>query len=193
MWVGIETDRGPWVQALVAAGYRVFPINPRQVARYRERHGNAGAKSDVGDAHALADMLRTDGHQLRAIAGDSPLAAGVKIMARAHQTLIWERTRHTLRLRAGLREYFPAALEAFDELAAADALELLAKAPDPGSAGRLTRPQIEAALCRAHRHGVKDKAVALQAQLRAPGLTQPAAVAAASLRSLARWSRSSLR
>ena len=50
VWVGIETDRGPWVQALVAAGYRVFPINPRQVARYRERHGNAGGKSDVGDA-----------------------------------------------------------------------------------------------------------------------------------------------
>ena len=102
--VAIETDRGPWVQALIAAGYRVFPINPRQVARYRERHGNAGAKSDRGDAHALADMLRTDGHQLRAVAGDSALATGVKVMARAHQTLIWERTRHTLRLRAGLRE-----------------------------------------------------------------------------------------
>lgn len=124
-------------------------------------------------------MLRTDGHQLRAIAGDSPLAAGVKVMARAHQTLIWERTRHTLRLRAGLREYFPAALEAFDDLAAIDALELLGKAPDPESAARLTRPQIEAALRHAHRHGVKDKAVALQATLRTPGLTQPAAVTAA--------------
>lgn len=179
VWIGIETDRGPWVQALVAAGYRVFPINPRQVARYRERHGNAGAKSDVGDAHALADMLRTDGHQLRAISGDSPLAAGVKAMARAHQTLIWERARHALRLRAGLREYFPSALEAFEELAATDTLELLGKAPDPDSAARLTRPQIEAALRRAHRHGVKDKAVALQAALRAPGLTQPVAVVAA--------------
>ena len=43
--VGIETDRGPWVQALVAAGYTVYAINPRQVARYRERHGTAGARS----------------------------------------------------------------------------------------------------------------------------------------------------
>ena len=67
--IGIETDRGPWVQALVAAGYRVYPINPRQVARYRERHSNAGAKSDARDAHTLADMVRTDGHQLRPIAG----------------------------------------------------------------------------------------------------------------------------
>lgn len=124
-------------------------------------------------------MLRTDGHQLRAISGDSPLVAGLKVTARAHQTLIWERTRHTLRLRAGLREYFPAAVEAFDELAAADSLELLAKAPDPTSAARLTRPQIEAALRRAHRHDVEAKAVALQAALRVPGLTQPEPVTTA--------------
>jgi transposase len=40
--IGIETDRGPWVQALVAAGYRVYPINPMSVARYRERHSTWG-------------------------------------------------------------------------------------------------------------------------------------------------------
>ena len=110
--IGIETDRGPWVAALVAAGYRVFAVNPRQVARYRERHGTSGAKSDAGDAHALADMVRTDAHQLRPIAGDSPLVEGIKVVARAHQTMIWERHRHMLRLRSSLREYFPAALEA---------------------------------------------------------------------------------
>src|SRR5215218_8248125 len=122
--LGIETDRGPWVAALVAAGYRVFAINPRQVARYRERHGTSGAKSDAGDAHALADMVRTDAHQLRAVAGDSPLVEGIKVVARAHQTMIWERHRHMLRLRSSLREYFPAALEAFDDLTAADTLDL---------------------------------------------------------------------
>jgi transposase len=80
--VGIETERGPWVQALVAAGYQVYPINPLQVARYRERHGVSGAKSDAGDAHTLADMVRTDRHQLHAIAGDSDLAEAVKVNAR---------------------------------------------------------------------------------------------------------------
>jgi Transposase len=30
--VGIETDRGPWVTALIAAGYVVFPVNPLQVS-----------------------------------------------------------------------------------------------------------------------------------------------------------------
>ena len=85
-------------------------------------------------------------HQLRPVAGDSELAEAVKVVARAHKTLIWERTRHVQRLRHALREYFPAALEAFDDLTAADALELLAKAPDPAAAARLTRTQITAAL-----------------------------------------------
>ena len=58
--IGIEVDHGPWVQALLAAGYRVYAVNPLQVARYRERHGVSGAKSDAGDAHTLADMVRTD-------------------------------------------------------------------------------------------------------------------------------------
>ena len=60
--IGIETDRGPWVAALVAAGYTVYPVNPLQASRYRERHGVSGAKSDAGDAHMLADMVRTDSH-----------------------------------------------------------------------------------------------------------------------------------
>ena len=37
--IGIETDRGPWVAALIAAGYTVFPVNPLQASRYRQRHG----------------------------------------------------------------------------------------------------------------------------------------------------------
>jgi transposase len=177
--IGIETDRGPWVQALVAAGYRVYPINPRQVARYRERHANAGAKSDARDAHTLADMVRTDGHQLRPMAGDSPEAAAVKVLARAHQRLIGERVRHQLRLRSALRDYFPAALAAFDDLAAPDALELLGKAPDPRSAARLTRAQISAALRRARRRDIETKAMAIAAALREPQLTQPEPVVAA--------------
>jgi len=63
--IGIETDRGLWVTALRAAGYTVYAINPRQVSRYRERHGTSGAKSDKADAHTMADMVRSDSHQLR--------------------------------------------------------------------------------------------------------------------------------
>src|SRR5215207_10916606 len=72
--VGIETDRGPWVQALIAAGYTVFAVNPLQAARYRERHGTSGAKSDPGDAHVLAELVRLDRDHHRPVAGDSAVA-----------------------------------------------------------------------------------------------------------------------
>ena len=171
--VGIETERGPWVAALIAAGYTVYGINPLQVARYRERHSVSGAKSDAADAHTLADMVRTDSHQLRPVAGDTPQAEAVKVVTRAHKTLIWECTRHTQRLRHALRDYFPAALEAFEDLDAADALELLAKAPDPASAAKLTIAQISAVLTRARRRNIPEKAARIQAVLRAEHLGQP--------------------
>jgi hypothetical protein len=177
--IGIETDRGPWVAALVAAGYRVFAINPRQVARYRERHGTSGAKSDAADAHTLADMVRTDAHQLRPVAGDSALAEGVKVLTRAHQNLIWDRHRQMLRLRAALREFCPAALQAFPDLTAPDALQLRAAAPDPDRAARLSRSKIAAALKRARRREVEAKAGEVQAALRSAQLTQPAELAGA--------------
>ena len=80
--VGIETDRGLWVMALTAAGYEVFAINPLQTSRYRDRHQVSGGKSDAGDAHVLADMVRTDSHQLRQVAADTPAAQAVKVVAR---------------------------------------------------------------------------------------------------------------
>jgi hypothetical protein len=177
--IGTETDRGPWVAALVAAGYTVYGVNPLQASRYRERHGMSGAKSDTGDAHMLTDMVRTDSHQLRAVAGDSPDAGAVKVVARTHKTLIWERTRQVQRLRHQLLGYFPGALEAFEDLDAPEALELLGKAPDPARAARLTRAQVSAALKRARRRDIPGKATAILAALRSAQLGQPPAVTAA--------------
>src|SRR5262252_9064288 len=177
--VGIETDRGPWVTALIAAGYTVFPVNPLQASRYRGRHGVSGAKSDGGDAHMLADVVRTDAHQLRPAAGDSAAAEAVKVLARTHKRLIWERAAVVLRLRARLREYFPAAVAAFEDLDAPDAVELLAKAPDPGRAARLTRAQVSAVLNRAGRYKITERTEAIVAALRSPQPGQPPAVTAA--------------
>nr|WP_321182559.1 IS110 family transposase [Mycobacterium kansasii] len=168
--VGTETDRGPWVAALLAAGYTVYAVNPLQAARYRERHAVSGAKSDPADAHILADMVRTDAHQLRPIAADSSQVQAIKVVARVHKTLIWERTRHVLRLRHALREYFPAALEAFEDLDAADTLQLLSKAPDPASAAKLNRSQIRAALKHARRRDLDTKTTRIQAVLRSQQL-----------------------
>ncbi len=134
--IGIETDRGLWVEALVAAGYQVYAINPLAAARYRDRHHVSGAKSDAADAKLLADLVRTDRHNHRPVAGDSPAAEAVKVLARAHQNLIWTRNRHTNALRSALREYYPGALEAFDDLHDRDALAVLGRAPTPAAGGQ---------------------------------------------------------
>jgi transposase len=178
--IGIETERGLWVQALIAAGYQVYAINPLSVSRYRDRHSVAGAKSDAGDAKVLADLVRTDRHNHRPVAGDSGEVAGLKILARAHQNLIWDRTRHTNRLRNDLREYFPAALVAFDDLADRDAISVLAKAPSPAEAARLSISQIRSALKRGGRQRNHDtRASEIQAALRTPQLAGSPAVVAA--------------
>jgi transposase len=178
--IGIETDRGLWVEALSAAGYQVFAVNPLAVARYRDRHQVSGAKSDAGDAKLLADLVRTDRHNHRPIAGDSPTAEAVKVLARGHQNLIWTRTRHTNALRSALREYYPAALEAFDDLADRDAVAILGRAPTPAEAGRLSVSKIRAALKAAGRQRNLDtRALQIQAMLRREQLAAPAAVTAA--------------
>ncbi len=170
--VGIETDRGPWVQALIAAGYTVYAINPLQVARYRERHGTSGAKSDPGDAHVLAELVRLDRAHHRPVAGDSALAEHVKVLTRTHQSLIWSRQRQTNALRSMLREFYPGALAAFgDELAGRDALAILAIASSPEAGQRLSRSKITAALRRAGRQrNLESTAERIQTALRAPQL-----------------------
>ncbi|WP_406432177.1 IS110 family transposase [Streptomyces sp. NBC_00631] len=83
--IGLETDPGTWVQALPASGYRLYAVNPRQAARFKERHASSGAKSDKGDAHAFADMVRVDRDQLRPVAGTSEQVQAVKAVACTHQ------------------------------------------------------------------------------------------------------------
>lgn len=83
MVIGIELDRGLLVGALVSTGYEVHAVNPLSVDRYRDRHRTSGAKSDPGDAKVLADMVRTDRHLHRQVAGDSQLADAIKLPQRA--------------------------------------------------------------------------------------------------------------
>ena len=112
--VGIEIDRGLLiVTALVGAGYLVYAVNPMATSRYRDRHATSGAKSDPGDAKILADLVSTDRHNHREVAGDTELVEGIKMLARAHQNAIWARQRQVNALRSSLREYYPGALAAF--------------------------------------------------------------------------------
>jgi transposase len=171
--IGIETERGPWVQALLAAGYVVFAINPLQVARYRERHSPSGAKSDAADAHLLAEIVRLDRAHHRRIAGDSQIAEHVKIATRTHQSMILSRVRQVNTLRSLPREYYPAALAAFGtDLAGRDALAVLTAAPSPDLGRRLSQSRIETLLRRAGRQrNVSSTAATIRAALTSEQLT----------------------
>ncbi|MHB8467735.1 MAG: IS110 family RNA-guided transposase [Acidimicrobiales bacterium] len=178
--VGIETDRGLFVTALVAAGYQVYAVNPMSTSRYRDRHSTSGAKSDAGDAQVLSDMVRTDRHNHRLIAGDSEGVEAIKILARAHQTMVWSRGRQTNQLRSTLREFYPAALVAFDDLASPDALEVLRIAPTPTLGAGLSLSKIAAALRRGGRQRrIDERAAEIQAALRTDQLQASARVATA--------------
>ena len=176
---GIELDRGLLVGALVASGYRVYAINPLSVNRYRDRHRVSGAKSDPGDAKVLAEIVRTDRHNHRPIAGDSGAAEAIKVLARAHKDLVWSRQRQVNRLRNQLREFYPQALACFgSDLASADALAVLGRAPSPKQGRGLTRSQITAALrAGGRRRNLKRRAEELAEGLRTPQLEAPQVLA----------------
>jgi transposase len=169
--IGIETDRGLLVQALVAGGYQIYAINPFALSRYRERHVSSGAKSDATDAKALADLVRTDRHNHRRIAGDSELVEAVKVLARTHQSLIWARQRQVNAMRNALREFYPGALQAFPDLDSSDALAVLAVAPTPEDGRALTVARIVRALRAGGRERfLERRARAIQEALRAAQL-----------------------
>ena len=179
--IGIEIDGGLLVGALVATGYAVHAVNPLSVDRYRDRHRVSGAKSDPGDARVLADLVRTDRHLHREVAGDTELAESVKVLARAHQSLIWSRQRHLNQLRNTLREFYPAALEAFGtDLGSTDALAVLAQVPTPAGGRSLSAARIAAALKRAgRRRRVAERAKEIHAALRSSQLQAPEVLARA--------------
>jgi hypothetical protein len=145
-------------------------------ARYRDRHHVSGAKSDSGDAKVLADLVRTDRQNHRAVAGDSALVDGVQVLARAHQNLIWSRQRQVNALRSSLKDYYPGALEALGtDLSHMDAVAVLSVAPTPTLGRTLSRAKLVAALKRGGRQRqIDERATKIQEALRREQLGQPA-------------------
>jgi transposase len=174
--VAIETDKNLFVTALAAAGFMVYPINPKALARYRERHGQAGAKSDPTDATALANVLRTDRHLHRPLPAISEQGLAVKALARQHQEAIWALHQTISRLRAVLLDFYPQAVKAFPKMQQHAATTILAAAPTPAAVQRLTRRRIEALLHRCGRRNDPPLVEQILTDLKTPALRQPAAV-----------------
>lgn len=179
--VAIETGRGLLVAVLTTGTRPVYAINPLAAARYRDRHSVSRKKSDPGDALVLANILRTDLHAHRRLPADSDLARAVAVLARAQQDAVWARQQLVNQVRSLLREYYPAALDAFMGkqfgLARPEARAVLATAPTPARAARLTPAQLRAALKRAGRtRGIDAEADRLRTVLRGDYAHQPQAV-----------------
>jgi len=174
--VAIETDKNLIVVALQAAGMTVFAINPRAVARYRERHGQAGKESDPGDAALLADVLRTDRHQHRPLPVITDSGRAVKSLARQHQEAIWSLHQTTSRLRSVLLEFYPQALQAFPNLKHKAALTILAAASTPEIGAKMTARTVVVLLHRCGRRNDPSLVEQIVTDLKTPALRQPAAV-----------------
>jgi transposase len=175
--VAIETPRGLLVACLRATGRKVYPINPMSVARYRDRHTVAGRKSDHGDSVVLANVLRTDLHAHRPLPADTELAQAIAVLARAQQDAVWDRTTAHNKLRSHLREYYPAFLAAFAPVSGGimrpEARTILAAAPTPADAAKLTLTQLRGLLKKAGRsRGIDTEAARLREAFRAPQMRQ---------------------
>jgi len=129
--VAIETRRGPAVERLLEAGYAVFPMNPKAAERFRDRKAPSGVKDDTLDAWSFADALRSDGHAWRPLRPEDPQTQLLRMLCRDEIGLIEQRTALVLQLRQALREYYPAALEAFDDWTLPAAWEFVDRFPTP--------------------------------------------------------------
>jgi transposase len=175
--VAIETPRGLLVACLRSNGRKVYPINPMAVARYRDRYTVSRKKSDHGDAVVLANILRTDMTAHRPLSADTDLAQAIAVLARAQQDAVWDRTQAHNKLRSQLRLYYPAFLQAFaslrDGIMRPEARVILAAAPTPAEAAKLTKSQLAALLRRAGRkRGIDTEAARLRQLFRAEQMRQ---------------------
>jgi transposase len=139
--VAIETSKGLLVAGLRAAGRVVFVINPLAVSRYRDHHRSSRGKSDAFDAMVLANILRTDREAHRPLPADSTEVQALRAPTRAQQDAVEVRFALTNRVRALLKEFFPAALAAFERggkhrLDSASARPILGVAPTRPRLGR---------------------------------------------------------
>jgi len=131
--LALETSSGPAVDQLLQRGWILYPVNPKAAQRYRERKAPSGTKSDRHDCWSLADALRTDGHGWRPLVPQDEATATLRALCRDEMGLIEQRTALVNQLIAALREYYPAALEAFDEWTAPYAWALLIQFPTPAA------------------------------------------------------------
>ena len=111
----IETSQGAAVEQLLEAGMEVYPLNPKSAQSYRQRKAPSGVKDDRLDAWSFADACRVDGQGWKPLRPEDPLVKELRLLCRDEVVLIEQRTAFINQLRHALAEYYPTALEAFED------------------------------------------------------------------------------
>jgi len=163
--IAIETPKNLLVDFLLDEGYTVYAINPMSVDRYRDRYRTSGARDDSFDAMVLANIIRTDKDQHRAILPNSPLARELKILTDDEQRLIHLKVKLLNQIRACLKDYYPVALELFDELDRPTTIEFLLKYQRPE---KISVAELKRFLRKHHYPGADEKAQEIHEKLSAP-------------------------
>jgi transposase len=164
--VGIERPDGPVVDALLAAGLRVFVIPPGQLRNLRSRYGSAGNKDDRFDAYVLADTVRTDRRRLRRLVCDTEATTALRQATRARKDFVGHRVAAANQLRAHLQIAFPAAAALFTDIDSEISLRFLDRFPTQQQADWLSVKRLAAWLRAEHYSGRTDPA-ALHARITA--------------------------
>lgn len=129
--VAIETTQGAAVDQLLQREYTLYPVHPVAAQSYRQRKAPSGTKTDHLDAWGLADALRVDGHGWKALQPLDPLTQQLRLLCRDEVTLIEQRTALVNQLQQALSEYYPAALQAFDDWTDSFTWEFVLSFPTP--------------------------------------------------------------
>lgn len=129
--VAIETNQGAAVDQLLQGGYTVYPVNPVASESYRKRKAPSGTKTDHLDGWGLADALRVDGHGWKPWEPMDPLTQQLRLLCRDELSLIQERTLLVNQLQQALLEYYPAALQAFQDWTCPSTWEFIIEFPTP--------------------------------------------------------------
>jgi transposase len=142
--VCVETSQGALVERLLQTeDCTVYPINPKAGKAYCTRKAPSGVKTDFRDAWAFADALRVDGHAWKQLSQADPLITELRILCRDEIALTEERTALVNQLRKALEEFYPAAIEAFEDWTVPAAWSFVQRFPTPAALAKAGKRQWE--------------------------------------------------
>jgi Transposase len=147
--VAIERPDGLLVDRILAAGIRILPLHPNQVAASRDRFRASGGKSDRFDRFVLCELARTDSHRFRVLEPDSDRTKALRALTRAREDLVTARVAMGNQLRAELERFWPGPVRMFSAIDSPVSLAFLAKYPSQLDAEALGEKRL-AAFLKAH-------------------------------------------